>query len=261
MPAISVLIPVYNVELYLPRCIDSILNQTYTDFELILVNDGSSDNSGMICDEYAKKDSRIHVIHQKNGGVSAARNTLLDWAFNNSNSQWIAFIDSDDWVHREYLERLLNTAIENNSAISICRYIDTDGAIPDIDPKELHSEIWNTQDFFVEHNVNAILPTAKLCRKECYQNIRYPVGRIHEDEAVTYKILFEQSNIPFISAPLYFYYTNMTSITHSGQSCFREDKYFAFEEQIEYFHNNGFHEACRHQVRCYILIMKIRWIP
>lgn len=96
MSEITVVVPVYKVEQYLHRCIDSILVQTYRDFELILIDDGSPDSCGMICDEYAKSDSRIHVIHQENGGLSAARNAGIDWAFANSDSQWLTFIDSDD---------------------------------------------------------------------------------------------------------------------------------------------------------------------
>ena len=104
MPQISVIVPVYKVEAYLARCVDSVLAQTFSDFDLILVDDGSPDNSGAICDEYAEKDPRIVVIHQKNGGLSAARNAGIEWAFAHSNSQWLNFIDSDDWVHPEYLD-------------------------------------------------------------------------------------------------------------------------------------------------------------
>ena len=103
MALISVVVPVYNVEKYIHQCIDSILSQTFTDLELILVDDGSPDRCPQICDRYAEQDQRIHVIHQKNGGLSAARNAGIDWAFANSDSQWITFVDSDDWVHPELL--------------------------------------------------------------------------------------------------------------------------------------------------------------
>jgi glycosyltransferase involved in cell wall biosynthesis len=103
MPVISVIVPVYNVEQYLCKCLDSILDQTFTDFELLLIDDGSPDRSGQICDEYAQKDSRIRVFHKENGGVSSARNLGLD----NAKGKWIAFIDSDDWVDSTYLEHLL----------------------------------------------------------------------------------------------------------------------------------------------------------
>jgi glycosyltransferase involved in cell wall biosynthesis len=103
MPTISVIVPIYNVEQYLCKCLDSILNQTFTDFELLLIDDGSPDRSGQICDEYAQQDSRIRVFHRENGGVSSARNFGLD----NAQGKWIAFIDSDDWVDKTYLEHLL----------------------------------------------------------------------------------------------------------------------------------------------------------
>ena len=110
VPKVSVIVPVYKVEAYLHRCVDSVLNQSFSDFELILVDDGSPDNCGAICDEYAQKDSRVHVIHKTNGGLSDARNAGIDWAFANSDSQWLTFIDSDDWVHRDYLKLLLGAA-------------------------------------------------------------------------------------------------------------------------------------------------------
>ena len=107
MPSVSVIVPVYDVEKTIRRCVDSILAQTYTDYELILVDDGSPDACGAICDEYAVKDSRVHVIHQENGGLSAARNAGIDWAFANTESQYLTFIDSDDWVHPLYLLQLM----------------------------------------------------------------------------------------------------------------------------------------------------------
>ena len=115
MPTVSVIVPVYNVASYLPRCIDSILAQTYTDFELILVDDGSPDNSGAICDEYAAKDSRIRVIHQKNGGVSVARNVGIDAA----RGRFVAFIDSDDYVDIDYLQTLVEYDCDFSMCVSI----------------------------------------------------------------------------------------------------------------------------------------------
>ena len=113
---ISIITPVYKVEAYLSRCVDSILNQSFQDFELILVDDGSPDQSGMICDQYAAKDDRIRVIHQVNGGAAAARNTGLDAAA----GEWVTFIDSDDWVHPKYLEALHNAVNENRSMRVTC---------------------------------------------------------------------------------------------------------------------------------------------
>lgn len=260
MPQVSVIVPVYKVEAFLDRCVNSILAQTFADFELILVDDGSPDNCGAMCDEYAKKDSRIVVIHQKNGGLSAARNAGIDWAFAHSDSQWLNFIDSDDWVHPEYLERLLDAAIKHDVSVSICGYVSTAGEEPEIQVDQLIPIKWNTEAFYVEHNVNATIACAKLYRKECFQSVRYPLGKLHEDEFTTYQILFQFPSIAFVEAPLYFYYVNPNSITKSGQSRWKEDTYEALEQQIQYFKTNGFMDACRCQIRMYMIIVdkKIR---
>ena len=118
MDLISIIVPVYNTEKYLDRCIQSILSQTYTDFELLLIDDGSTDSSGVICDKYAEQDSRVRVFHKENGGVSSARNIGLD----NANGVWITFCDSDDWVYPYWLE---NYGITNNSIYDlICQGIE-----------------------------------------------------------------------------------------------------------------------------------------
>ena len=122
---VSVIVPVYNVEKYIRHCIESIINQEFTDFEVILVNDGSKDASGAICDEYARRDERVHVIHQKNGGLSAARNAGMDWMYANSDSQWIAFADSDDWIHPDFLQRLYSAAKKHDCKISACGFFRT----------------------------------------------------------------------------------------------------------------------------------------
>ena len=261
MPHISVIVPVYKVEPYLHRCVDSILGQSYTDFELILVDDGSPDSCGAICDEYAAKDSRVVVIHQENGGLSAARNTGIDWAFANSDSQWLTFIDSDDWVHPEYLQRLLDAALEHNVSVSICGYVQTDGAEPEIAPETLKPILWNTEDFYVQHNVNATVAWGKLYRKECFREIRYPLGKLHEDEFTTYKVLFRFASVAVITAPLYAYYTNPTSITKSGVTRFRTDGFTAIDEQIDYFHRTGFLRAYKCQLCTYVLKLrdKLAW--
>ena len=127
MPQISVIVPVYKVEAFLHRCVDSILCQSFSDFELILVDDGSPDSCGQICEAYAAKDSRIRVIHQKNGGLSAARNTGIDWVMANSGSHWLAFVDSDDWVHPDFLQTLYTAAEQTLSKISACGFFRTEG--------------------------------------------------------------------------------------------------------------------------------------
>ncbi|MEE1502714.1 MAG: glycosyltransferase family 2 protein [Acutalibacteraceae bacterium] len=243
MPLISVIVPVYKVEPYLSRCINSILTQSYTDFELILIDDGSPDNCGKICDEYAQKDNRIQVIHKENGGLSSARNAGIDWVFANSNSQWLTFIDSDDWIHPQYLELLLSGANSTNTDICVCEYTETSEFSDFENLNKVNAQKLSTEDFFVNHHVTAIIACCKIYKKNCFENIRYPVGKLHEDEYTTYKILFEKNYISYLKDPLYFYYTNPDSIVRSEWSPKRLDAITAYEEQIAYFRKNGYKKA------------------
>ena len=251
MPMISVIVPVYKVEKYIHRCIDSILAQTFTNFELILVDDGSPDNCGAICDEYAAKDARIHVIHQENGGLSAARNAGIDWAFANSDSQWLTFIDSDDWVHPQYVEALYSAVQKCAVAVSICGYIETTGEEVFAKEAELQAELHPVEQFYVERNVNATVAWGKLYAKDCFKSIRYPVGKIHEDEFVTYRILFEFDKIAFLPAPLYAYYQNPEGITGGGWRPEKMQVIEAVEQQMEYLKEVRLEKAYCHSVKKY----------
>lgn len=214
MPTISVIVPVYKVEPYLRRCVDSILNQTFSDFELILVDDGSPDGCPAICDEYAQKDSRVVVIHQENGGLSAARNAGIDWAFANSDSQWLHFVDSDDWIHPQMLEALLSAAEQNGLDVSITSFQrltdDSEADHVSFDPGCV--EIWDTEELFCRKNVEATVAWGKLYRKELFRELRYPVGKIHEDEFLTYRVIFQRSQVAYIPQALYRYYQNENGI-------------------------------------------------
>lgn len=240
---ISVIVPVYNVEAYLPRCVDSILKQTYTDFELILVDDGSPDRCGAICEDYAALDSRIHVLHRKNGGLSAARNTGIEWTLENSDSEWITFIDSDDWIHPYYLE-LLYHAVENTGlSVAVGGFERTDGTYElQVDP-DVSISVWNTEEFYCTDKVTATVAWGKLYRKVDLSEIRYPEGKIHEDEFTTYKILFSHDKIAVIEQPLYAYFQNSQSIMGSKWN----PKHIAETEgmlaEIRYFAANGYSKA------------------
>ena len=245
MSKISIIVPVYNVEQYLRRCVDSILGQTFQDFEIVLVDDGSSDNSGVICDQYAGKDGRIHVIHQKNSGASAARNAGIIWANTNSDSEWIGFIDSDDWVHCEYLETLYNAVRTNDVLVSITDYERSDGLNPEVDENMLEPKICSVEKYFIENNTSAIVPWGKIYAKSCFKEIRFPVGKNCEDEFTTYKTLFMKEQIAVIGAPLYVYFINENSLSSGRWTPKRMDVIEAFEERIEYFdhlHINGMRE-------------------
>lgn len=235
MAMIGVIVPVYNVEPYIRRCVDSILAQTYEGFDLVLVDDGSPDHSGAICDEYARQDARIHVIHQENAGLSAARNAAIDWLLSNSECQWLTFIDSDDWVHPEFLQRLLSAAEENDVLVSVCGYAETGGEAPVIVPEMLEPVVMAPDVFYRDRVANATIACAKLYHKRCFEQIRYPVGKIHEDEFVTYRLLFMAPAIVYIPAPLYGYYINPAGITKKGWSPRRLDAWEAFEQQLAFF--------------------------
>lgn len=247
---ISIIVPVYNVEDYLHRCIDSILAQTFTSYDVILVDDGSTDNSGRICDEYAKKYENIHVLHQQYRGVSGARNTGLEWALTHSDSQWLAFIDSDDYVHPKYLETLFQAATESNLPISICSYVRTSGEIPE-SPPICPSQVWDTEDFFISLNTNFILIWGKLYRKDLYAKVRFPRGLIHEDEFTTHKVLFATEKVAYIDTPLYYYFRNPRSITGTGWSEKRLVILDAFRERLKFLHSRKLQKAYRWQTQYY----------
>lgn len=223
------------------RCIDSILNQTYTNFELILVDDGSPDNCGKICDEYAEKDDRIHVIHQENAGVSAARNVAIDWIFANSNSEWITFIDSDDWVHPRYLELLVIVAVESGTKISMCRYVEC---------KEMEQSFpwvgngWKymtPDDAYIvgaERWGVAAYPWGRLYHKSLLRNIRYPLGRCWEDLCTTYKLLYACEKIAVLDDTLYYYYLNLNGIVRSAWNKKQLDIIYAYKENLLFFRNH-----------------------
>ena len=227
MPQISVIVPVYKVEAYLDRCVESILNQTFSDFELILVDDGSPDRCGKICDEWAKKDRRIRVIHKSNGGLSDARNA----GFDVSTGEWITFIDSDDYVHPKMLESLHAAVQESGVQISACGYAETHGE--PLQAEDLRATILSPADFYRNHNITATVAWGKLYHKSIV--LPYPVGKLHEDEFVTYRILFALRRIAFIDAAMYGYYQNDAGIMGSPWNPRKMDELTAMEEQINFF--------------------------
>lgn len=253
MPLISVVVPVYNVEKYLNRCVDSILNQTFTDFELILVDDGSPDNCGKICDEYKEKDSRIKVIHKKNGGRSDAKNSGIELVLNESISEWIAFVDSDDWIHPRYFEFLLKAAIENNVSIVACEYAKAKEytSFPIV---EFHSNVCSMEKFWMSHNVVSVVPWGKLYKKKDFTGIRYPIGKIHEDVFTTHKILFKYNDIAFVNEELYYYFTNPEGIMNSKWTPKRLDALTAIQSEIDFFDKKGMLLLKNYERKVYVTV-------
>ncbi len=217
---ISIIVPVYNVDNYLRDCLDSILGQTYTNIEIICINDGSTDNSLEILNEYKDKDSRITVISQMNGGLSAARNAGLEVA----KGKWVTFVDSDDCIHNKFIERTVFVAKNTGSSLVIARY-KTFSDINDLGINELKydqqieskSIIGNGLDIFklsYTQNDGVTLNTAwgKLYSRSLFSDLRFPCGKIHEDEFTTYKTFITSSRVTFLDDTLYFYRTRPGSI-------------------------------------------------
>lgn len=238
---LSIIVPIYKVEKQLEQCIKSILNQSFTNFELILVDDGSPDMCGHICDEYEKKDSRIKVIHKKNGGLSDARNAGLDIAL----GKYIGFVDSDDIIHPQMYEKLYNCINKSNLDIVQCkfkRFKSIEEININISDSELNFKEYNSQDAIIDLidnnkiNVNA---WNKLYKRELFQNERYPKGKIHEDEFLTYKLIYNSSKIGYIDEELYYYYENNNGIMNGSNILKRLDRIEALEERSSFFLNNG----------------------
>ena len=229
---ITVIVPVYNVEKYIHKCIDSIINQTYKNLEIILVDDGSPDNCGKICDEYAKKDSRIKVIHKENGGLSDARNAGIDVA----KGEYLCFIDSDDEVTIDYVEYMYNMIVEDNTdmAISEVKKILKKSDIANLEVKEIEHNIYEPEQVFyymllaIKGDVCAY---AKLYNKKLFDNIRYPKGKVYEDSATTYKIIDKCESISYGNKKCYLYYTRPGSISKKGK--FNKNEYDYIENTDE----------------------------
>lgn len=243
MPTISVIVPVYKVEPYLKRCVDSIVQQSYTDFELILVDDGSPDNCGAMCDAYERMDSRIHVIHQENGGLSAARNAGLDWMFANSDSQWITFIDSDDWVHRDYLKTMLDAAVLYGTTQAMCGMLPTERIVPDAElPNEYHKCVSSEQAYILHYDM-CIHAWGKILHRSLLSEMRFPVGKLHEDAFITHILTFASEKIAVCDVALYYYFSNPGSITRVKWSEKRLHQFEGHELRLAYLQKSEYPEA------------------
>ena len=234
MELVSIVVPVYNVEKYLRECIDSILSQTYKKLEIILVDDGSTDESGKICDEYVKKDSRIKAIHKENGGLSSARNTGLDIA----TGKYISFIDSDDYVTENFIEKMYNALQENKAEMAQCLFTKDKFESVKMQIEVLDSEqaieYWNDIQY---HNF-FVIACNKLYNLKLFENLRFPLGKISEDAFTTYKVFDKAKKIVIIPDILYYYRSTPDSITNRKFSVKRYDALQAYEEEINYFKKN-----------------------
>lgn len=242
-PLISVIVPVYRVEEYLERCVESILSQTYENLEVILVDDGSPDRCPTICDAYAGKDARVKVIHQENKGLSGARNAGIELA----EGEYLAFVDSDDYVSPHFIEGLHELLQETGCAIGQCRFSyvkgeklteEGDSAFCIYRGESLMEQLYGPE----EKATYFVVAWNKLYRAELFKEtgIRYPEGRIHEDEATTYQLFHAAKKLAFLDKAMYGYYTENGGSITSVFSAKRLQWLTAQEERIAFFRQNGY---------------------
>lgn len=232
---VSVIVPVYKVERYLNRAINSILKQTYSKLEIILVDDGSPDRCGEICDDYTKKDSRIRVIHKNNGGLSSARNAGLDIA----TGEYVVFVDSDDFIHPHMIERILSVAEKEKCDIVQCCFFRFDSGIFE---ERLTDQVNILSKYEALERIDNAAYMAvwnKIYKKDIFIDIRFPEGKIHEDVGCTYKLFFASERIAVIADELYGYYVNPNSITTSKIKLNKLDLIDIYAEQIDFFSKRG----------------------
>lgn len=241
MSTISVIVPVYKVEPYLRQCVDSILEQTFQDFELILVDDGSPDGCPAICDTYAAKDPRVRVIHKENGGLSSARNAGLDTA----QGEYIAFVDSDDWIHPQMLNTMLNSIQSSSADMAIC-------GVESVFEKDrtvhhpLSDAVLSQNDMVHMLATQAwyyIVACNKLYKKQLFKKLRYPEGFIHEDAAVIHRIIGLCNCVVTVEQPFYNYRQTENSIMRQELNIHRSDNLSALADRIAYSHQRGWQDV------------------
>ena len=240
MTEVSIIVPVYNVEEYLENCIESILNQTFKDFELILVDDGSTDNSGKICDIYEKKDTRIKVIHKNNGGLSSARNAGLDIA----DGKYIGFVDSDDYIHYQMYEKLYSQIINNKADISVCGFQKVKKFKKDLlstnkfyEKVELFNNIEALEQLYCKYSTEFVVSWNKLYIKTLFKDIKFKEGAIHEDEFIIHQLLYKVNKVVYNNEKLYFYLQRKGSIVSSKAEVCQIDKIYALSDRIKFFYD------------------------
>ena len=230
-PLVSLIIPVYNVEAYLRECLDSVINQSYSNLEIIIVNDGSTDGSLNVCEEYAAKDERIRVISQKNGGLSSARNTGLDSA----KGLYIGFIDSDDSVHTTFVECLMDAISESKSRIAVCDFSSDIKQLANMDNGKVILSSNEAVSGLLDDFGYKCFAWNKIYQRECFDGVRFPKGKLFEDIILMYEMFKKTDTIIYVKQPLYFYRMRKGSITKAAFT----QRNFHLLESIDYVLNDS----------------------
>lgn len=253
MPKITVIVPVYRAERFLHACVDSILSQTFSDFDVFLVNDGSPDGCGAICDDYARKDSRVRVVHQENQGQAAARNRALKM----TQAPWICFVDSDDLIHPQMLQRLYEAAVANAAGISMCQMAESVELPadffeePDGTAEVLSMNEQTLTQLYDRGEYPSWVACAKLIRKAFIEEHLFCEGRVYEDNEAVCHWMYQTQNLVRLKAPLYFYRTNPGSTTQQTLSLKKMDYLWALENIIRFYDSVGYAQMKQRFAHCY----------
>ncbi len=236
---ISVIVPIYNIERYIDRCVESILNSTYSNIEIILVNDGSEDDGSAVCDNWGQKDTRIKVVHKRNGGLSSARNAGLAVA----EGEYVSFIDGDDEISPMMFERLYEKIAQKNSDISMCRMEKIEGhkryitrAFPQ-GKEEMNLTSKEAIQLLLKDEIDCSA-CLKLYKKSLFDGIIFPVGITNEDFAIMYRIFAKATQVTYIQDVLYYYYYRENSITTTKFNERQFDKFDNALHMVEYVEKN-----------------------
>lgn len=246
MDLVSVIVPVYNAEKYLKKCVDSILCQSYKNIEVILVDDGSTDTCPSLCDDYEKFDERVHVIHKENGGLCDARNTGINYA----RGKYVTFVDNDDLVNNEFIEILYNLCEQYGCDIAQCDFLMINESSVLLPPqKTMTVKVYDRNEIINEFCQEANLVKYwvvwnKMYRRELFDGVQFPVGRIHDDMYTTHKLLWKAEKMAVTNIYLYYYFQREGSITGKKNSIVeRIDVIEALREEISFFKKNNLDDA------------------
>lgn len=254
MPTISVIVPVFNVEKYLCCCVDSILAQTFTDIEVLLVDDGSTDASGTICDAYAQQDSRVRVFHKENGGASSARNLGL----NEARGSLIGFVDSDDFITKDLYETVL-TLQEKYQAdmveFGVCRDYEMADRVTEQYFEKAYSGVEMLSRLYCDCIGGSVYPFNKLYRRELFQKNRFVEGRINEDTLLMPKLYFEAKMVAVTNKCMYCYVQSENSVMRSGFSLKRMDAVYAYQNNREFYQAHQLKEALEYHDATYAFLL------
>ena len=248
---ISIIVPIYNVEAYLKRCVDSILKQTYTNLELILVDDGSNDRCGEMCDAYQEQDARIQVIHKVNGGLSDARNVGIEHA----QGRYLMLVDSDDYIHHRMVETLYHYLKDSNADISVGKLqyvyshdtIDLDCSLKDIQTEVIEKEQLPEQ-LYNERYLDTVVAVCKLYKKEIFTDLKYRLGKYHEDEFMIHHVLSRCNKVIYVDCQMYYYFQRGDSITTSAYSLKRLDGIEALKERVAFYSGTPYEAKAKYRL-------------